>query len=117
MQWEEPTLICILFSYSVFAKDFRVLNFGDSCVNLVEQEFSLGSQQIGESKVNFVGYFVYKDVPLGEEVKIKYNCNKRQVFQSGYIFYEFENDDGTNKLYLDAFTLLKTYMVIRYKGY
>lgn len=91
-------VITIIFSSSAFSADFRTINFGDKCANVVELEAALGSQQI-PLPVTYM--FKFTGTHLARIGEISYSCDKDEILSSGSILFETETLDRAKALYGD----------------
>ncbi len=87
-------LIATLATNTVFAKDFRALNYGDKCDNLAHVEADLGTIQVSGNV--FKGIFVYQGIQIGEEATIYYSCTDSN-FESGMVLYKLHSERELEK--------------------
>ena len=99
-------ILLLLILQPIHAKDFRALNFGDSCSNVESQEIELGSKKSNSINSAYEGTFTYNGLKLNEEALISYNCGDNNIFKSGYVFYRFLDFDNA-----EAFLILASQII------
>jgi hypothetical protein len=99
-------LVCASCSESLLGNDFRVLDFGDLCENIAEQELKIGGKQVGSGALNgFKGSFDYHGVTIADEALILYTCSKDNIFISGSVVLVKDSEEEAAE---KAFEILET---------
>jgi hypothetical protein len=90
-------LAALLISVPAIAKDFRALNFGDSCTAALLSEEALGSDPIpGQSGLN---QQTFKGNVFDREVIIVYLCKDGSFTLGNYLFSEGTLDKALSSLH------------------
>ena len=79
------TLLIPFLATSAFAADFRTLNFGESCAEVVSKESSLGSRQI-KSRVEGMSLFTFEGLEFDRPVVFSYFCPSGKFLAGDYYF-------------------------------
>ena len=79
------TLILFLLSAPGLASDFRTLDFGASCADVVVQEIALGSKQV-PPRVEGMGILAFKGQGFDRQLDFTYFCPKGVLFAGDYYF-------------------------------
>ena len=97
-------LLLLVFPVATSAGDFRTLDFGESCANVVEAEKGLGSVQV-PPKVNMTGLTAFTGKDLGRPVEIAYLCRDGKLFLGDTLLPLEEPDEAlkTYKMVYDTF--------------
>lgn len=86
--------IAFVFSHSAMARDFRALDFGQSCAELREREAALGSTAY-EGKLPSGYQFAYRARDLEREVLVAYTCKDDAFYRGAYLFEASDGEDAT----------------------
>lgn len=81
----------------VAAKDFRQLNFGDSCEDLDDLELNQGSTKSKIDDRIYKGSFIYHGIQLQGQAIIAYDCGSDDLFRGGFVYYQFFDLDTAEK--------------------
>ena len=73
----------LLLSVPAVAADFRTLDFGASCADVVAQESALGSKAV-KPRVEGMGIFAFEGQGLNRELDFTYFCPKGALFTGDY---------------------------------
>ena len=84
-------LLCLVAS-AAFAADFRTLDIGDSCENVVEQETNLGSTLIQEGSDGSQYFFMAS--LFDRAVTVVYWCSENVLFRGVYLFDKTDYRDA-----------------------
>jgi hypothetical protein len=86
-----------LISGQLSAADFRVANFGESCVGITEREEALGSAPIAwnPSRPELIAF---RGAEFDREVSILYLCPKGALFTGNYFLKNENLDDALKTL-------------------
>jgi hypothetical protein len=76
--------ILLLLPLSALAGDFRTLDFGASCTDVVAQEIALGSKAI-KPRVEGMGILFFEGEGFGRQLDFSYFCPKGALFAGDYL--------------------------------
>jgi hypothetical protein len=98
------TLLLLVLSAAASAGDFRTLDFGQSCDNVVEAEKGLGSVQVAP-KVNMKGLTAFTGEAFGRQVEIAYFCVDGKLLAGDYYLPLEEHEEAlkTYRMIYDTF--------------
>ena len=90
MKLLQIVLLFLLVSPSVGAVEFRGLNIGDSCSNILKNEMNIGGRPRDTWRIED-GEYLYEGFVLGYEAIITYKCTDNIFIKGSYII----NSSGT----------------------
>ena len=83
-------LLLLSISLDLRASDFRGINLGESCSQIIGLEISKGSTQIIPNFLTFKGVFYYKGILIGDNHTISYVCDELENLK--FVFVKKENE-------------------------
>ncbi|HEY0686267.1 MAG TPA: hypothetical protein VGD45_28255 [Steroidobacter sp.] len=89
-----PFAVTTLLAGPAFAADFRLIDFGAPCDQIVKQEAESGAEAY-EGKLPSGYQFAFRVRELDRDALAVYACDGGKLFRSGYIFEAKDEADAT----------------------